>query len=132
MLLKIQCLSEEHKLTLLFSHSHRLYLLQPGTVQMLTPLTPVHPLQSTVATYSSERIPQEPSYQAPSDRPFYLNHICTPDCLKRIRPTRPSLHRGRNPLLTPLLYEFRRMTGRRRLNRKVRVLEANRQLIRVF
>lgn len=100
-------------------NTSRLYLLQPGTVQMLTPLTPVHPMQSTVATYSSERIPQEPSYQAPSDRPFYLNHICTPDCLKRIRPTRPSLHRGRNPLLTPLLYEFRRMTGRRRLNRKM-------------
>uniref|UniRef100_A0A673LRR4 [histone H3]-lysine(4) N-trimethyltransferase n=1 Tax=Sinocyclocheilus rhinocerous TaxID=307959 RepID=A0A673LRR4_9TELE len=98
----------------------RLFLLQSGPVHMLTPITPVpHTLQTTVSTYTSERIPQEPSYQAPNDRLFYLTHNCTPDCLKRIRPTRPNLHRGRNPLLTPLLYEFRRMTGRRRLNRKM-------------
>uniref|UniRef100_A0A672LPN7 [histone H3]-lysine(4) N-trimethyltransferase n=1 Tax=Sinocyclocheilus grahami TaxID=75366 RepID=A0A672LPN7_SINGR len=98
----------------------QLFLLQSGPVHMLTPITPVpHTLQTTVSTYTSERIPQEPSYQAPNDRLFYLTHNCTPDCLKRIRPTRPNLHRGRNPLLTPLLYEFRRMTGRRRLNRKM-------------
>lgn len=98
----------------------RLFLLQSGPVHTLTPITPMsHNLQTTVSTYTSERIPQEPSYQAPNDRLFYLTHNCTPDCLKRIRPTRPNLHRGRNPLLTPLLYEFRRMTGRRRLNRKV-------------
>uniref|UniRef100_A0A8C1Y0V4 [histone H3]-lysine(4) N-trimethyltransferase n=1 Tax=Cyprinus carpio TaxID=7962 RepID=A0A8C1Y0V4_CYPCA len=97
-----------------------LFLLQPGPVHTFTPITPApHTLQTTVSTYTSERIPQEPSYQAPNDRLFYLTHNCTPDCLKRIRPTRPNLHRGRNPLLTPLLYEFRRMTGRRRLNRKM-------------
>uniref|UniRef100_A0A8C1WT85 [histone H3]-lysine(4) N-trimethyltransferase n=1 Tax=Cyprinus carpio TaxID=7962 RepID=A0A8C1WT85_CYPCA len=98
----------------------RLFLLQSGPVHTLTPITPaLHNLQTTVSTFTSERIPQEPSYQAPNDRLFYLTHNCTPDCLKRIRPTRPNLHRGRNPLLTPLLYEFRRMTGRRRLNRKM-------------
>lgn len=98
----------------------RLFLLQSGPVHTLTPITPaLHNLQTTVSTFTSERIPQEPSYQAPNDRLFYLTHNCTPDCLKRIRPTHPNLHRGRNPLLTPLLYEFRRMTGRRRLNRKV-------------
>uniref|UniRef100_A0A8C2FXU9 [histone H3]-lysine(4) N-trimethyltransferase n=1 Tax=Cyprinus carpio TaxID=7962 RepID=A0A8C2FXU9_CYPCA len=97
-----------------------LFLLQPGPVHTFTPITPApHTLQTTVSTYTSERIPQEPSYQAPNDRLFYLTHNCTPDCLKRIRPTHPNLHRGRNPLLTPLLYEFRRMTGRRRLNRKM-------------
>ncbi|XP_051574709.1 histone-lysine N-methyltransferase SETDB1-B-like isoform X1 [Myxocyprinus asiaticus] len=102
------------------ANTSRLFILQPGPVHTLTPITSVqHSLQSTVSTYSSERIPQEPSYQAPNDRLFYLTHTCTPDCLKRIRPTRPNLHRGRNPLLTPLLYEFRRMTGRRRLNRKM-------------
>uniref|UniRef100_A0A8C1NJJ1 [histone H3]-lysine(4) N-trimethyltransferase n=1 Tax=Cyprinus carpio TaxID=7962 RepID=A0A8C1NJJ1_CYPCA len=98
----------------------RLFLLQSGPVHTLTPITPaLHNLQTTVSTFTSERIPQEPSYQAPNDRLFYLTHNCTPDCLKRIRPTHPNLHRGRNPLLTPLLYEFRRMTGRRRLNRKM-------------
>ncbi|XP_077066742.1 histone-lysine N-methyltransferase SETDB1-B isoform X3 [Siphateles boraxobius] len=101
-------------------NTSRLFLLQPGPVHTLTPITPTtHNLQTTVSTYTSERIPQEPSYQAPNDRLFYLTHNCTPDCLKRIRPTHHNLHRGRNPLLTPLLYEFRRMTGRRRLNRKM-------------
>ncbi|XP_026140399.1 histone-lysine N-methyltransferase SETDB1-B isoform X2 [Carassius auratus] len=102
------------------TNTSRLFLLQSGPVHTFTPITPApHTLQTTVSTFTSERIPQEPSYQAPNDRLFYLTHNCTPDCLKRIRPTRPNLHRGRNPLLTPLLYEFRRMTGRRRLNRKM-------------
>lgn len=100
--------------------SSRLFLLQSGPVHTLTPITPApHTLQTAVSNYTNERIPQEPSYQAPNDRLFYLTHNCSPECLKRIRPTRPNLHRGRNPLLTPLLYEFRRMTGRRRLNRKM-------------
>uniref|UniRef100_A0AAR2J1G6 [histone H3]-lysine(4) N-trimethyltransferase n=1 Tax=Pygocentrus nattereri TaxID=42514 RepID=A0AAR2J1G6_PYGNA len=101
----------------------RIELLQPGPVHTLMPLVPpqqpLQPLQPAVSVYGGERIPQEPSYQAPNDRLFYLTHTCTPDCLKRIRPTRTNLHRGRNPLLTPLLYEFRRMTARRRLNRKM-------------
>ncbi|RXN16920.1 histone-lysine N-methyltransferase SETDB1-B-like protein [Labeo rohita] len=102
------------------TNTSRLFLLQSGPVHTLTPITPApHNLQTTVSSYTSERIPQEPSYQAPNDRLFYLMHNCTPDCLKRIRPTRHNLHRGRNPLLTPLLYEFRRMTARRRLNRKM-------------
>ncbi|KAJ8005064.1 hypothetical protein DPEC_G00142780 [Dallia pectoralis] len=70
-------------------------------------------------TFSNDRVPHEPSYRAPTDRIFYLPHTCQPACLNRIRPTRPYLHRGRNPLLTPLLYEFRRMTGRRRVKRKM-------------
>uniref|UniRef100_A0AAY5EAT3 [histone H3]-lysine(4) N-trimethyltransferase n=1 Tax=Electrophorus electricus TaxID=8005 RepID=A0AAY5EAT3_ELEEL len=100
-----------------------LFLLQSGPVQNLAPIAPAphapQPPQPAVAPYASERVPQEPSYQAPNDRLFYLSHSCSPECLKRIRPTRPNLHRGRNPLLTPLLYEFRRMTARRRLNRKM-------------
>ncbi|XP_026854910.2 histone-lysine N-methyltransferase SETDB1-B isoform X2 [Electrophorus electricus] len=103
--------------------SSRLFLLQSGPVQNLAPIAPAphapQPPQPAVAPYASERVPQEPSYQAPNDRLFYLSHSCSPECLKRIRPTRPNLHRGRNPLLTPLLYEFRRMTARRRLNRKM-------------
>ncbi|KAL6489451.1 hypothetical protein MHYP_G00031920 [Metynnis hypsauchen] len=100
--------------------AHGPRLLQPGPVHTLMPLVPPQqPLQPAMSVYGGERIPQEPSYQAPNDRLFYLTHTCTPDCLKRIRPTRTNLHRGRNPLLTPLLYEFRRMTARRRLNRKM-------------
>ncbi|XP_066539365.1 histone-lysine N-methyltransferase SETDB1-B [Hoplias malabaricus] len=98
----------------------RPYLLQGGPIQIVTPVVPAQQLvQTTVSVFGGERIPQEPSYQAPNDRLFYLTHVCTPECLKRIRPTNTNLHRGRNPLLTPLLYEFRRMTARRRLNRKM-------------
>ncbi|XP_049335936.1 histone-lysine N-methyltransferase SETDB1-B isoform X2 [Astyanax mexicanus] len=98
----------------------RFFLLQSSPVQTLIPMAPSQQaMQPAVSAYGGERIPQEPSYQAPNDRLFYLSHSCTPDCLKRVRPTRPNMHRGRNPLLTPLLYEFRRMTARRRLNRKM-------------
>uniref|UniRef100_A0A8K9XHD9 [histone H3]-lysine(4) N-trimethyltransferase n=1 Tax=Oncorhynchus mykiss TaxID=8022 RepID=A0A8K9XHD9_ONCMY len=107
-----------------------------GNIQTLTSLQPIqHQQQSlppppqapptapapavTPYTFSNDRIPHEPSYRAPTDRIFYLPHTCQPACLNRIRPSRPDMHRGRNPLLTPLLYEFRRMTGRRRVNRKM-------------
>uniref|UniRef100_A0A673VW05 [histone H3]-lysine(4) N-trimethyltransferase n=1 Tax=Salmo trutta TaxID=8032 RepID=A0A673VW05_SALTR len=88
----------------------RMYVLQtaPPTAPAVTPYT-----------ISNDRIPHETSYRAPTDRIFYLPHTCQPACLNRIRPSRPDMHRGRNPLLTPLLYEFRRMTGRRRVNRKM-------------
>uniref|UniRef100_A0A8C7V6G5 [histone H3]-lysine(4) N-trimethyltransferase n=1 Tax=Oncorhynchus mykiss TaxID=8022 RepID=A0A8C7V6G5_ONCMY len=77
------------------------------------PPTPSQPNQLSLPP------PPQPSYRAPTDRIFYLPHTCQPACLNRIRPSRPDMHRGRNPLLTPLLYEFRRMTGRRRVNRKM-------------
>uniref|UniRef100_A0A8C7JT02 [histone H3]-lysine(4) N-trimethyltransferase n=1 Tax=Oncorhynchus kisutch TaxID=8019 RepID=A0A8C7JT02_ONCKI len=113
-----------------------MYVLQTGNIQTLTSLQPIqHQQQSlppppqapptapapavTPYTFSNDRIPHEPSYRAPTDRIFYLPHTCQPACLNRIRPSRPDMHRGRNPLLTPLLYEFRRMTGRRRVNRKM-------------
>uniref|UniRef100_A0A674CG23 [histone H3]-lysine(4) N-trimethyltransferase n=1 Tax=Salmo trutta TaxID=8032 RepID=A0A674CG23_SALTR len=112
----------------------RMYVLQTGNIQTLTSLQPIqHQQQSlppppqapptapavTPYTISNDRIPHETSYRAPTDRIFYLPHTCQPACLNRIRPSRPDMHRGRNPLLTPLLYEFRRMTGRRRVNRKM-------------
>ncbi|MGH0188709.1 UNVERIFIED_CONTAM: hypothetical protein FKN15_031123 [Acipenser sinensis] len=64
-------------------------------------------------------MPLEPSYQAPSEKLFYVPHSCGPGCLDRLRPARLDQFRGRNPLLVPLLYDFRRMTGRRRVNRKM-------------
>uniref|UniRef100_A0A8C5N424 [histone H3]-lysine(4) N-trimethyltransferase n=1 Tax=Gouania willdenowi TaxID=441366 RepID=A0A8C5N424_GOUWI len=64
-------------------------------------------------------IPPQPAYRAPTDRIFYLAHTCQPACLNRVRPPKSDFHRGKNPLLTPLLYDFRRMTGRRKVNRKM-------------
>lgn len=66
-----------------------------------------------------ERAPAEPSYRAPMEKLFYLPHVCSHTCLSRIRPMRNEQYRGKNPLLVPLLYDFRRMTARRRVNRKM-------------
>uniref|UniRef100_A0A8C9VCQ1 [histone H3]-lysine(4) N-trimethyltransferase n=1 Tax=Scleropages formosus TaxID=113540 RepID=A0A8C9VCQ1_SCLFO len=122
------------------SQKHRIFVLQPGSTQTVTSISPMNPQQplqlpqlppppppqqivpvtpQTNPLYTCDRVPQEPSYQAPNERLFYLPHTCSPACLNRIRPTCIDEHRGRNPLLTPLLYEFRRMTGRRRVNRKM-------------
>lgn len=77
-------------------------------------LAPPPPVAHAMAT-----IPHQPSYRAPTDRIFYMAHTCQPACLNRVRPAKSDMHRGKNPLLTPLLYDFRRMTGRRKVNRKV-------------
>ncbi|KAJ8289978.1 hypothetical protein GJAV_G00007370 [Gymnothorax javanicus] len=104
------------------SNNSRIFVLQPGSL----PPHPAHPGQQMIPmtpqpqlTFHSDRIPHEPSYQAPNERLFYLPHNCSPACLNRVRPSRLDQYRSRNPLLTPLLYEFRRMTGRRRVNRKM-------------
>ncbi|XP_032374947.1 histone-lysine N-methyltransferase SETDB1-B isoform X3 [Etheostoma spectabile] len=70
-------------------------------------------------THTTAIIPHQPAYRAPTDRIFYLAHTCQLACLNRVRPARSDMHRGKNPLLTPLLYDFRRMTGRRKVNRKM-------------
>uniref|UniRef100_A0A672GDH0 [histone H3]-lysine(4) N-trimethyltransferase n=1 Tax=Salarias fasciatus TaxID=181472 RepID=A0A672GDH0_SALFA len=85
---------------------------QPPRVEHLAPGPPL--VSHAVAT-----VPQQPAYRAPTDRIFYLAHACQPACLNRVRPANPDTHRGKNPLLTPLLYDFRRMTGRRKVNRKM-------------
>ncbi|XP_068031016.1 histone-lysine N-methyltransferase SETDB1 isoform X1 [Anomalospiza imberbis] len=66
-----------------------------------------------------DRVPNEPSYRAPLEKLFYLPHVCSYACLSRVRPMRSDQYRSRNPLLIPLLYDFRRMTARRRVNRKM-------------
>ncbi|NXG15894.1 SETB1 methyltransferase, partial [Grallaria varia] len=66
-----------------------------------------------------DRVPNEPSYRAPLEKLFYLPHVCSYVCLSRVRPVRSDQYRSRNPLLIPLLYDFRRMTARRRVNRKM-------------
>uniref|UniRef100_A0A3B5MX31 [histone H3]-lysine(4) N-trimethyltransferase n=1 Tax=Xiphophorus couchianus TaxID=32473 RepID=A0A3B5MX31_9TELE len=104
---------------------------RPGKVQSTpsTPtssFTPLYQRQTSalvsppsIVTHAMATIPQQPSYRAPTDRIFYLAHTCQPACLNRVRPAKSDLHRGKNPLLTPLLYDFRRMTGRRKVNRKM-------------
>ncbi|KAL7826326.1 hypothetical protein AOLI_G00315350 [Acnodon oligacanthus] len=49
----------------------------------------------------------------------YVPHRCCPACLDQVRPTKKDQYRGQNPLLIPLLYGFRRMTGRKRLDGKM-------------
>ncbi|NXC22380.1 SETB1 methyltransferase, partial [Corythaeola cristata] len=66
-----------------------------------------------------DRVPNEPSYRAPLEKLFYLPHVCSYTCLSRVRPIRSDQYRSKNPLLIPLLYDFRRMTARRRVNRKM-------------
>lgn len=83
------------------------------------PLAPAPP----PITHAMATIPHQPAYRAPTDRIFYLAHTCQPACLNRVRPATADMHRGKNPLLTPLLYDFRRMTGRRKVNRKVNMKE---------
>ncbi|XP_058016205.1 histone-lysine N-methyltransferase SETDB1 isoform X5 [Ahaetulla prasina] len=78
------------------------------------------PMAGALPSFHSmmERVPNESSYRAPVEKLFYLPHVCSFKCLSRVRPVRPDLYRSRNPLLIPLLYDFRRMTARRRINRK--------------
>nr|XP_046256686.1 histone-lysine N-methyltransferase SETDB1-B isoform X2 [Scatophagus argus] len=83
--------------------------------RQLPSLAPAPPaIAHAVAT-----IPHQAAYRAPTDRIFYMAHTCQPACLNRVRPAKSDMHRGKNPLLTPLLYDFRRMTGRRKVNRKM-------------
>lgn len=72
-------------------------------------------------TRAVSTVPQQAPYRAPTDRIFYMVHTCQPACLNRVRPSKSDVHRGKNPLLTPLLYDFRRMIGRRKVNRKVHI-----------
>ncbi|NWW27270.1 SETB1 methyltransferase, partial [Falcunculus frontatus] len=80
-------------------------------------------IPSTIPSQSyhgmTDRVPNEPSYRAPLEKLFYLPHVCSYTCLSRVRPIRSDQYRSRNPLLIPLLYDFRRMTARRRINRKM-------------
>ncbi|KAA0710143.1 Histone-lysine N-methyltransferase SETDB1-A [Triplophysa tibetana] len=48
-----------------------------------------------------------------------LFHRCCPACLNGIRPKQVDMHHGENPLQIPLLFNFRRMTARRRLDGNV-------------
>ncbi|XP_060676823.1 histone-lysine N-methyltransferase SETDB1-B isoform X3 [Hemiscyllium ocellatum] len=66
-----------------------------------------------------EPMPVEVPYKAPTEKLFYVAHVCQPACLARPLPVSRGQYRGRNPMLVPLLYDFRRMTARRKINRKM-------------
>uniref|UniRef100_A0A096LRY5 SET domain bifurcated histone lysine methyltransferase 1b n=1 Tax=Poecilia formosa TaxID=48698 RepID=A0A096LRY5_POEFO len=97
------------------ANASNLSVMQKQCLRQTTALAP----PPSIVTHAMATIPQQPSYRAPTDRIFYLAHTCQPACLNRVRPAKSDLHRGKNPLLTPLLYDFRRMTGRRKVNRKM-------------
>ncbi|XP_037129045.1 histone-lysine N-methyltransferase SETDB1-B [Syngnathus acus] len=90
-----------------------------ATQVQLLPKPVSAPATPPVMAHPAATIPHQPSYRAPAERIFYMEHLCQPACLNRVRPARRDMHRGKNPLLIPLLYDFRRMTGRRRVNRKM-------------
>lgn len=53
------------------------------------------------------------------NKSVYLHQRCCPACLEEVRPPRVDIHHGKNPLLIPLLFKFRRMTARRRIDGKL-------------
>ncbi|NXR66906.1 SETB1 methyltransferase, partial [Rhadina sibilatrix] len=94
---------------------HRSSLTPPSPLPLSLPSSgPSQPFHGMM-----DRVPTEPSYRAPLEKLFYLPHVCSYTCLSRVRPVRSDQYRSRNPLLIPLLYDFRRMTARRRVNRKM-------------
>lgn len=90
-----------------------------STSSVPAPPTPPAPSAPPAFHGMLDRAPAEPSYRAPMEKLFYLPHVCSYTCLSRVRPMRSEQYRGKNPLLVPLLYDFRRMTARRRVNRKM-------------
>lgn len=61
-----------------------------------------------------EHVSEQDQYKS-----IYLYHRCCPACLDGVRPSQVDMHHGQNPLLIPLLFKFRRMTARRRIDGKV-------------
>ncbi|KAM4690789.1 histone-lysine N-methyltransferase SETDB1 [Rhinophrynus dorsalis] len=114
-----------------FQNFQTIQMIQPiQTIQTLQPIQTIHTLQpiqtiqtnrfpTTVQHYQiiqTGHLPTETNYRAPKEKLFYLPHVCSRNCLSRVRKT---TNVGKNPLLVPLLYDFRRMTARRRVNRKM-------------
>ncbi|XP_077051343.1 histone-lysine N-methyltransferase SETDB1-A isoform X2 [Siphateles boraxobius] len=68
-----------------------------------------------------EYLSEEGEYVSEQDqyKSMYLYHRCCPACLDGVRPSQVDMHHGQNPLLIPLLFKFRRMTARRRIDGKL-------------
>ncbi|XP_051519584.1 histone-lysine N-methyltransferase SETDB1-A-like [Myxocyprinus asiaticus] len=80
-------------------------------------------MQTTVSLRSAKRPAayEEEEHMSEKDqsKSAYIYHRCCPACLDGVRPSIIDMHYGQNPLLIPLLFKFRRMTARRRLDGKV-------------
>lgn len=61
-----------------------------------------------------EHVSEQDQYKS-----IYLYHRCCPACVDGVRPSQVDMHHGQNPLAIPLLFKFRRMTARRRIDGKV-------------
>ncbi|XP_052440079.1 histone-lysine N-methyltransferase SETDB1-A-like isoform X3 [Carassius gibelio] len=102
---------------------------QPKVI--LEKLTMLSPILRTVSNLRSAKRPaldeeeewvSEEKYcvsMQHQNKSIYLHHRCCPACLDGVRPSQVDMHRGQNPLLIPLLFKFRRMTARRRIEGKV-------------
>ncbi|XP_067281473.1 histone-lysine N-methyltransferase SETDB1-A isoform X1 [Pseudorasbora parva] len=68
-----------------------------------------------------EYVSEEEGHVSEQDqyKSIYLYHRCCPACLDGVRPSQVDMHHGQNPLAIPLLFKFRRMTARRRVDGKV-------------
>ncbi|KAL7883134.1 hypothetical protein SRHO_G00007920 [Serrasalmus rhombeus] len=89
--------------------------------------------KATLPTEPTEASPSNKGTKRPAEVDFYQNvptpvveprlkyvpHRCCPACLDQVRPMKKDQYHGQNPLLVPLLYGFRRMTGRKRLDGKM-------------
>ncbi|XP_041738795.1 histone-lysine N-methyltransferase SETDB1-A isoform X1 [Coregonus clupeaformis] len=78
----------------------------------------VNPSAPLGRPYGQDRTTDKSSVITAKGSVTFTHHRCCPACLDCIRSKVEAKHRGRNPLLIPLLCEFRRMKGRRRVNNK--------------
>lgn len=72
--------------------------------------------------FEKDSRPQNALIPVVEPRLRYVPHRCCPACLNDTRPMQKDPHRGQNPLLIPLLHSFRRMTARRRVDGKVKIM----------
>uniref|UniRef100_A0A8C2JJ35 [histone H3]-lysine(4) N-trimethyltransferase n=1 Tax=Cyprinus carpio TaxID=7962 RepID=A0A8C2JJ35_CYPCA len=90
-----------------------------GRVFVFSPTTSYWALYSRSAKRPAPDEEEECFSMQHQNKSIYLHHRCCPACLDGVRPSQGDMHRGQNPLLIPLLFKFRRMTARRRIDGKV-------------
>ncbi|XP_036423086.1 histone-lysine N-methyltransferase SETDB1-A [Colossoma macropomum] len=95
-----------------------------STVAVSKATLPTEPIVTSPSNKGTKRPAEVDFYQnvpppVVEPRLKYVPHRCCPTCLDQVRPTQKDQYRSQNPLLIPLLYGFRRMTGRKRLEGKM-------------
>ncbi|XP_051527696.1 histone-lysine N-methyltransferase SETDB1-A-like isoform X2 [Myxocyprinus asiaticus] len=92
-------------------------LVMPSSRVAKANMQTVESLRSSKRPAPNER--EEHFSEKDHSKSAYIYHRCCPACLDGVRPSLVDMHHGQNPLLIPLLFKFRRMTARRRLDGKV-------------